>query len=88
MFLSVWYQIAQHITYYSITDVKNIIKNDTQNYININNISITLTTTITAAILIMKLIIKVAIQIINMVIKIRRPTIITEITITTMIATT
>ena len=36
----------------------------------------------------MKLIIKVAIQIINMVIKIRRPTIITEITITTMIATT
>ena len=87
MFLSVWYQIAQHITYYSITDVKNIIKNDTQNYININNISITLTTTITAAILIMKLIIKVAIQIINMVIKIRRPTIITEITIT-MIATT
>ena len=88
MFLSVWYQITQRITYYSITDVKNIIKNDKQNYININNISITLTTTTPAAILIMKLIIKVAIQIINMVIKIRRPTIITEITITTMIATT
>ena len=48
---------------------KNIIKNETENYININNISITLTTTKIATMLMMKLIIKVAIVIIHRAIK-------------------